>query len=169
MAVRHRLVQASPAAVWDVLANGDLYVEWVVGPSEVTPKSGQWPQVGATIAYEVRLGPLRLNNESVVRRCEEGSVLELEAKAGRLGTGRIAIELRPWGENCLVIVDEHPLRGPGGLVHNAAVEALIQVRHRAMLARLAKLCEAQAGDRCGPDPTADSAGSVEFGPGAGRA
>lgn len=168
MAVRHRLVQASPQAVWDVLADGDLYVRWVVGPSQVTPKSGQWPQVGATIAYQVRLGPLRLNNESVVRHCVEGSLLELEAKAGTLGTARIAIELRPWGEQCLVIVDEHPLRGPGGLLHNAGVEAFIQVRHRAMLARLAKLCESEAGDRCRPDP-ADADGSVEFVPGAGRA
>lgn len=82
-----------------------------MGPSEVTPRAGQWPQVGATIAYEVRLGPLRLNNESVVRRCVPGSELELEAKAGRLGTARIAVELRPWGEQCLVIVDEHPCAG----------------------------------------------------------
>ncbi|MFE0804524.1 SRPBCC family protein [Streptomyces sp. NPDC058812] len=168
MAIRHRLIQASPAAVWDVLADGDRYVEWVVGPSAVTPKAGQWPQVGATIAYEVRLGPARLNNESVVRHCVEGSVLELEAKAGRLGTARIAIELRPWGEQCLVIVDEHPLRGPGGLLHNVGVEALIQVRHRAMLARLANLCESEAGGECRPDQ-AESTGSVAFGPGAGRA
>jgi hypothetical protein len=168
VAVRHRLIQATPEAVWDVLADGDLYAEWVVGPSEVTPKDGQWPEVGATIAYEVRLGPLRLQNESVVRRCVPGSELELEAKAGRLGTARIAVELRSWGEQCLVIVDEHPLRGPGGLLHNVGVEALIQVRHRAMLARLASLCESQAGGRCRPDPP-DTVGSVEYGPGTGRA
>jgi hypothetical protein len=166
VAVRHRLIQASPQAVWNVLADGNQYVEWVVGPSDVTPRSGQWPQVGATIGYEVRLGPVRLNNESVVRRCVAGSELEIEAKAGRLGTARIAIELRPWGEQCLVIVDEHPLRGPGGFVHNVGVEALIQVRHRAMLARLAKLCE--SGDGCRPDP-ADTGGSVRFGTGTGRA
>ncbi|WP_031048950.1 SRPBCC family protein [Streptomyces sp. NRRL F-5650] len=168
MAVRHRLIQATPEAVWDVLADGDAYVQWVVGPSKVTPRDGRWPQVGATIAYEVRLGPLLLDNESVVRRCVEGSVLELEAKAGRLGTARIAVELRPWGEQCLVIVDEHPLRGPGGLLHNVGVEALIQVRHRAMLARLAKLCESRAGDRCRPDPP-DSVGEVHRGWGTGRA
>lgn len=168
MAVRHRLVQATPQAVWDVLADGDLYVQWVVGPSDSTPEAGHWPQVGATIAYEVRLGPLRLNNESVVRHKVDGSLLEIEAKAGRLGTARISVELRPWGEECLVIVDEHPLRGPGGLLHNAAVEALIQVRHRAMLARLAGLCESRAGERYRPEQP-DTAGSVEYRPGDGRA
>lgn len=164
MAVRHRLVQATPQAVWDVLADGNLYADWVVGTSDSTPGAGQWPQVGATLTYEVRLGPLRLNNESVVRHKVDGSLLEIEAKAGSLGTARISVELRPWGEQCLVIVDEHPLRGPGGLLHNAGAEALIQVRHRTMLARLARLCEAEAGGRSRPDPS-DTAGSVEYRPG----
>ncbi|MEU3254321.1 SRPBCC family protein [Streptomyces sp. NPDC006997] len=166
MAVRHRLIAATPEAVWAVLADGDRYVDWVVGPSNVTPEAGRWPEVGATIVYQVQLGPLRLRNVSVVRHREPGSRLEIEAKAGRLGTARIAIELRPWGEQCLVIVDEHPLRGPGGLLHNVGVEALIQVRHRAMLDRLAKLCEAGGGRR--PDP-ADTAGTVGWGTETGHA
>ncbi|MET7455730.1 SRPBCC family protein [Streptomyces sp. NPDC005574] len=144
MAVRHRLIKVSPRTVWAVLADGSRYAEWVVGASASEPVRGQWPEVGAALAYEIRLGPLRLGNETVVRRCEEGEALELEARAGVLGTARIALELRPWGEHCLVIVDEHPLQGAGGMLHNAGVEALIQVRHRAMLARLDKVCQAQS-------------------------
>ncbi|MEU4875996.1 SRPBCC family protein [Streptomyces sp. NPDC021608] len=143
MAVRHRLIKVSPRTVWAVLSDGSRYADWVVGTSSSEPVRGRWPQVGAAIAYEVRLGPLRLTNETVVRHCEEGSELELEAHAGVLGTARIAIELRPWGEHCLVIVDEHPLQGAGGRLHNAGAEALIQLRHRAMLARLAGVCEEQ--------------------------
>ncbi|MFD7136234.1 SRPBCC family protein [Streptomyces sp. NPDC059894] len=147
MAVRHRLVKTDPATVWAVLADGNRYADWVVGTSESHPVSGAWPRTGAALRYEIRLGPLRLTNETVVRRCEEGTSLELEARAGALGTARIAVELRPWGEHCLVIVDEHPLQGAGGAVHNVAVEALIQIRHRAMLARLARVCEEEARDR----------------------
>ncbi|WP_069770330.1 SRPBCC family protein [Streptomyces sp. LUP30] len=143
MAVRHRLIKVSPQTVWAVLSDGSRYADWVVGTSSSEPVWGQWPQVGAAIGYEVRFGPLRLTNETVVRHCEEGSELELEAHAGVLGTARIAIELRPWGEHCLVIVDEHPLQGAGGRFHNAGAEALIQLRHRAMLARLARVCEEQ--------------------------
>jgi hypothetical protein len=146
------LIKTTPQAVWEILADGTRYADWVVGTSSSTPKRGQWPQVGATIGYEVCIGPLRLHNETVVRRCEEGTVLELEAIAGPLGTARVAIELRPWGEQCLVIVDEHPLRGAGGLLHNMGVEAVIQLRHRAMLARLAGLCEGGAGEQQRPDP-----------------
>lgn len=146
MAVRHRLIRVSPSAVWAVLADGNRYAEWVVGTSRSRPVSGRWPGTGAVIRYEVRIGPLHLVNETVVRRCEEGVGLELEAHAGALGTARIAIELRSWGEYCLVIVDEHPLQGAGGRLHNVGFEALIQLRHRAMLARLARLCESEAQD-----------------------
>ncbi|MDT0388084.1 SRPBCC family protein [Streptomyces sp. DSM 41921] len=145
MAVRHHLIRVPPSAVWDVLADGNRYAEWVVGTSESHPVRGHWPHKDAAIRYQVRIGPVQLDNETTVRLCEEGSRLELEAHAGALGTARIAIELRPWGEHCLVIVDEHPLRGAGGRLHNVGFEALIQLRHRAMLARLARLCEGEAG------------------------
>ena len=144
MAVRHRLIQVSPSAVWAVLADGDRYAQWVVGTSTSHPVRGQWPHTHAAIRYQVRFGPVRLSNETVVRHCEEGARLELEAHAGVLGTARISIELRSWGEHCLVIVDEHPLQGAGGRLHNVGFEALIQLRHRTMLARLARLCESEA-------------------------
>jgi len=138
--------------VWDVLADGHRYAEWVVGTSQSEPVRGKWPHKDAAIRFQVRLGPVRLANETVVRHCEEGASLELEAHAGVLGTARIAIELRPWGEHCLVIVDEHPLQGAGGRLHNVGFDALIQLRHRTMLARLARLCEDPARDARHPVP-----------------
>jgi hypothetical protein len=151
--VRHRLIKTSPQRVWSVIADGNRYAEWVVGAAASHPTRGQWPQVDAAIQYEVTLGPVRLRNQTIVRRCVDGSALELEANAGFLGTARIAMELRPWGEHCLIIVDEHPLQGAGGTLHNAGVEPFIQWRHRAMLARLARLCE--SGDARGPAADGD--------------
>jgi hypothetical protein len=164
MAVRHHVIKADPAVVWDVLADGHRYAEWVVGTGESRPRRGRWPQKGASLAYEIRLGPIRLGNETVVRYCREGSLLELEIIAGPLGTARFSIELREWGEDCLVIADEHPLRGAGAIVHNVGVEALIQLRHRSMLARLARCCEDAADRR--RDPFAWEASGAE---GTGRA
>ncbi|MFH8394466.1 SRPBCC family protein [Streptomyces sp. NPDC018036] len=143
MAVRHRLIKRKPSDVWAVLADGTRYADWVVGTAVSRPVRGQWPEVQAAINYEIRFGRFTLTNETVVRACTEGRELELEAQAGPLGTARIAIEVRPWGEHSLVIIDEHPLQGAGNLLHNAGVEALIQIRHRAMLARLAKVCESE--------------------------
>ncbi|MEU8624596.1 SRPBCC family protein [Streptomyces sp. NPDC048669] len=105
--------------------------------------AGQWPELGATLRYEIRIGPFTLHNRTVVvRRNEPTAVLELEADSGPLGSARIAIELRPWGEHTLIIFDEHPLRGAGGALHNGLLDAAQQVRHRVMLGRLARLCEA---------------------------
>ncbi|WP_216586735.1 SRPBCC family protein [Streptomyces brasiliscabiei] len=173
MAVRHRLIKASPRTVWAVLADGTRYAEWVVGTSASEPVRGQWPRLDSAIGYEIRLGPLRLTNETVVRHVEEGRELGLEARAGALGTARISIELRPWGPYCLVIADEHPLQGVGGALHNVGVEALIQLRHRAMLARLAHLCEErpeapaepETGSEAGRPPRARRRGATARGSG----
>lgn len=150
MAVRHRLVGAAPENVWAVLADGERYGDWVVGPSSSRHGEGDWPTVGSRIEYTVPLGPVKLTGETIVRICRPPLQLELEAFSGWLGSARIAIELRPWGEGTLVIVDEHPLRGPGGLFHNAAFDALLQVRHRSMLSRLADAVE-EDGTRKGAD------------------
>ncbi|WP_031081264.1 SRPBCC family protein [Streptomyces sp. NRRL WC-3549] len=141
MAVRHKLIRKSPAAVWAVLSDGDSYDRWVVGPSDSEPADGRWPEVGSTLVYTVRIGPCELHNKTVVRRCEPPRILELEVDSGHLGTARVAFEIRPWGENTLLLVDEHPLRGAGAALHNVAVDAVLQLRHRAMLNRLAKYCE----------------------------
>ncbi|GAB3106420.1 SRPBCC family protein [Streptomyces calidiresistens] len=142
MAVRPVLIRRSPRVVWEVLSDRRCYAEWVVGTREARPSHGDWPEPGSALRYEMGVGRWRLPGRTVVRVCEPGKRLELEAEAGRLGTARIALELRPWGEDTLVIVDEHPLTGPGGRLHNALSEALLHQRHRRMLRNLASVVEA---------------------------
>jgi hypothetical protein len=144
MAVRHQLIFREPAAVWAVLEDQSRYSHWVVGTSGTRPCEGQWPEVGSSLTYTVRLGPREFEGTTVVRRLERPRILELEAHSWPLGTARIAIEIRPWGEHTLVIVDEHPLRGSGARAHNVAADALLQIRHRSMLQRLAKTVEDSA-------------------------
>lgn len=141
MAVRHRLIRRPPAEVWAVLADGSRYGDWVVGPDSSREAGSDWPELGSSIEYAVRLGPWTGTGRTTVRDIDPPRRIELEADSGRLGTARIAIEVRPWGRETLVIVDEHPLRGPGAALHNAALDALLQLRHRSMLARLADTVE----------------------------
>lgn len=141
MAVRHRLIRRPPAAVWAVLADGSRYGDWVVGPDTSREAGSDWPELGSTLEYAVRLGPWTGTGKTTVRDVDPPRRIELEAESGRLGTARIAIEVRPWGPHTLVIIDEHPLRGPGGALHNAALDTLLQLRHRSMLARLADTVE----------------------------
>ncbi|MEU8790848.1 SRPBCC family protein [Streptomyces sp. NPDC048643] len=151
MAIRHQVIERSPEAVWAVLEDPRLYAEWVVGTSESRPVDGRWPEVGARLAYVVGRGRLAYEGRTVVRRVERLRWLELEADSGRLGTARIAIEVRTWGPHSLVLVDEHPLRGLGGALHTAPLEVVIQLRHRKMLARLAKVVERRSAPAASPD------------------
>ncbi|MDT0265774.1 SRPBCC family protein [Streptomyces sp. DSM 44915] len=141
MAVRHRLIARPPAAVWDVLGDASRYADWVVGTRASEPAEGTWPEVGSALSYTVRLAGRDLHGRTWVRRCEPPRALELEADSGPLGTARIALDIRPWGAETLVIMDEHPLRGLGGRLHNAVLDAAQQLRHRGMLKRLARLVE----------------------------
>ncbi|MFF8261436.1 SRPBCC family protein [Streptomyces virginiae] len=143
MAVRHKLIRRPPHRVWAVLADPTLYGEWVVGPSESSPLDHTWPAVGSQLRYTVRIGPWSTEGTTTVRHQEAGRELELEAEFKAFGTARIFLQLRPWGEETLVICDEHPLRGLGGSLHNSVSEAALQLRHRGMLARLAGVVEQQ--------------------------
>ena len=144
MAVRHQIVCRDPSEVWAVLEDETRYSDWVVGTCDTRSHEGRWPELGSSLAYTVRLGPRTYEGHTAVRRIERPRVLELEAHAGPLGTARISLDIRPWGEDTLVIVDEHPLRGGGARVHNLVVDAVLQIRHRSMLHRLAKAVESAA-------------------------
>jgi hypothetical protein len=145
MAVRHHLIERSPQQVWGVLADPARYDDWVVGVADSTPGRGDWPVVGSDLTYQVVLGPWKGTGRTVVRRSEAPHILELEADSGPLGTARIALEVRPWGgRDSIVVIDEHPLRGAGGSLHNVALDALVQIRHRSMLKRLADVVEKSA-------------------------
>jgi uncharacterized protein YndB with AHSA1/START domain len=135
------LIERSPDAVWAVLEDGHSYAEWVVGTREIHEVDEHWPAVGSAIEFTAGVGPIRLNDRTVVRRVEPKTGLELEAHASWLGSARISFDLRPWGENTLVIIDEHPLTGPGARWHNAAVDVLLHLRNRKMVRALAEAVE----------------------------
>ncbi|MFD3518399.1 SRPBCC family protein [Streptomyces sp. NPDC058657] len=160
MAVRHQLIRRPPHALWEVLRDTSRYCEWVVGTHSTSPGEGIWPMPGSTLHYTVRLGPKEFEGSTVVRRYDPPHALELEARSGPLGTARIALDIRAWGEHTLVIVDEHPLRGVGGALHNGAVDFLLQQRHRRMLGRLATVVEESAPEggpsRSGSDRSGDA-------------
>ncbi|MEU8137904.1 SRPBCC family protein [Streptodolium elevatio] len=144
MARRQHLIDASPSRVWDVLADPHRYAEWVVGTRRIDRADPAWPQEHARLVYTVGLGPVTFQDECVVRLCDPGKRLELEAMAPPFGTARIGIELLPWDTGTLVLVDEHPLRGPAARLHGPPGEFLLHLRNRKMLHNLARVAEEAA-------------------------
>lgn len=145
MAHRQQLIKCPPDRVWRVLADGATYARWVVGTQQIIDIDPAWPDVGATLRFQVGLGPLHFRDSCAVRICEPGRRLELEANAEPFGTARIAFSLIPWGEHTLVLLDEHPLLGLGARLQGPPSELLLHLRNRRILGNLAR--EALRGER----------------------
>jgi uncharacterized protein YndB with AHSA1/START domain len=139
VARNRRLILSSPSKVWDLLSDGHRYREWVSGTQQVLAVDPQWPDVGARLRVRVGVGPLVLDDTCVVRICEPRRRLELEAKAAPFGAARIAMNLVPWAENTLFLLEWHPLRGPGTRMHGLPVDYLVSVRNGMMLTKLARI------------------------------
>jgi uncharacterized protein YndB with AHSA1/START domain len=139
VARNRRLILSSPSKVWDLLSDGHRYGEWVSGTQQVLAVDPQWPDVGARLRVRVGVGPLVLDDTCVVRICEPRRRLELEAKAAPFGAARIAMNLVPWAENTLLLLEWHPLRGPGTRMHGLPVDYLVSVRNGMMLTKLARI------------------------------
>ncbi|MER5204144.1 SRPBCC family protein [Streptomyces sp. NPDC002825] len=140
MAQWNRLIEAPPDAVWAVLSDGEAYSRFVVGTHDSWEQEGQWPTPGSELGYTLRIGPWLYHGRTISRLCEPVRRLELEARTD-LGTARIAFRVEPWGDDTLVIVDEHPLSGPMARWHNSFLDALTRWRNRQMLVRLGELAE----------------------------
>ncbi|MFE5829005.1 SRPBCC family protein [Streptomyces sp. NPDC056488] len=139
MSRNRRLILSPPSKVWELLANGRRYGEWVSGTQQVTAVDPHWPDVGARLRVRVGLGPLALDDSCVVRICQPERRLELEAKADPFGAARIAMNLIPWGEHTLFLLEWHPLRGPGTRMHGLPVDYLVSIRNGMMLTKLARI------------------------------
>lgn len=135
------LIERPPDDVWALLEDGRSYAEWVVGTREIHQVDRHWPAVGSVIEFTAGVGPLQIRDVTIVRHVEPKRLLELEAQAGRLGSARIAFDVRPWGESTLVIIDEHPLSGPSARWHNALSDVVLRLRNRKMVRALAAAVE----------------------------
>jgi hypothetical protein len=141
VAVVNALVECRPEQVWDVLADGYAYADWVIGTSEIRAVDDGWRWVGTSIHYTVGRGPLALRGRTTVRQVSQGRRLGLEADAGLLGAARIVIELDEWGDGTVIVIDEHPLRGPAYWLHSMVSETLLLLRGRPMVNQLARVVE----------------------------
>jgi uncharacterized protein YndB with AHSA1/START domain len=141
MATNHVHVEASSQQVFDTLADGWTYTNWVVGTSHMRAVEDQWPAVGSRLFHAAGAWPMMTRDETVVKSVEPGRRLELTARGRPFGEASVVIELADQDGGCRVTMHETPVAGPGKWLHNPATEALLVRRNTESLARLAALCE----------------------------
>ncbi|GAA5113652.1 SRPBCC family protein [Haloechinothrix salitolerans] len=142
MAVLNVLVNRGVDQVWDVLSDGWTYADWVVGTQHILDVDAHWPEEGAQLSYEVGIGRFTITDVTTVRHVEPGQRLELEAHAGKVGSARVSISLLRWGEGrTVVVIDEHPLTGPGAWWHTVLTDAALRLRNQRMVRELARVVQ----------------------------
>ncbi|MGD9960139.1 SRPBCC family protein [Nocardioides sp.] len=141
MSTNSLVVQASPAEVWDVLADGWLYPLWVVGASRVRDVDESWPSVGSLIHHSVGAWPLLLDDNTEVVECKPGSMLRLRARGWPVGEAEVILRLSPAGAGTEVSIEEDAVSGPGRLVPAPLRHATLKWRNVETLRRLAYVAE----------------------------
>jgi uncharacterized protein YndB with AHSA1/START domain len=141
MSTTKRIIHASPDRVFDVLANGWSYSQWVVGASRVRDVTDTWPEEGAEIHHSVGAWPLLINDLTTVLRSERPTLLELTVRAWPSGEGVVRVTCRPEGTDTEVTMEEDATKGPALLIPRLVRDLALDRRNREALSRLAILVE----------------------------
>lgn len=153
MSVRERWVAAPPEAVWEQLADGWGYADFVVGTAHVRRVDPGWPRPGTRIHPVVGAWPLLRRGSTTSEEADPPRRLVLTARSWPLGGARVVFELLPRDGGTLVRLSEDAVEGPGRLVPRPLRAPLIKARNTETLARLEGLAlqrgTAAGGQRAG--------------------
>ena len=140
-----RTVQATPDAVWDVLADGWLYPLWVVGASRIRDVDSSWPAEGSRIHHSVGVWPALIDDWTTVLDSRAGRSIRLRARGWPVGEAEILITLEADGAHTRVEIEEDAVAGPGTLVPEPFKGLSLKWRNTETLRRLAYVVEGRAG------------------------
>jgi len=97
MAVTERVLNASSADIYAVLADGWTYSDWVVGTAHIRAVDDAWPAPGTHLHHKAGPWPLSIRDKSTVLECEPGRMLLTKVRIWPLGEGHVRITLTPVG------------------------------------------------------------------------
>jgi uncharacterized protein YndB with AHSA1/START domain len=137
----HRDIAASRSRVWEVLADGWTYSQWVVGNSRMRDVDPTWPAAGSKIHHSIGVWPVVINDVTISEECVPEHRLVLLAKSGPLGAARITLTLRDIEGGCQVAMSEVPVSGPAAWVPDKLALLAIKPRNKECLWRLALLAQ----------------------------
>lgn len=136
-----RETTASREEVWNILANGWTYSQWVVGNTRMRAVDPAWPAPGSKIHHTIGIWPIALNDETVVESCTPQEDLVLLAKGRPFGAARITLRLYDTLTGSRIEMAEVPVGGPLNWVPRRLALAAAYPRNRECTRRLVVLAE----------------------------
>jgi uncharacterized protein YndB with AHSA1/START domain len=139
-----KIIDTAPEKVWEVLSDGWLYPLWVVGATRMRAVDDTWPEPGSKLHHSAGVWPLAVDDTTEVVECEPARYLQVVARGWPLGEAEVRLTLDGMGTRTRVVLEEHPVKGPGALVPKPIYEPLLAWRNVESLRRLAFLVEGRA-------------------------
>jgi uncharacterized protein YndB with AHSA1/START domain len=142
-----RNTSASRQRVWEVLADGWTYSQWVVGNSRMRAVDPNWPERGSTIHHSIGVWPALLNDSTVVLSSSPPRELVLLANGRPFGKARITLRLFDIdGGGCRIEMAEVPVSAALSWLPDRVGLAAAFPRNRECTWRLAALAERRQSD-----------------------
>jgi uncharacterized protein YndB with AHSA1/START domain len=132
-------IEHPPSQVWAVLADPWRFADWVVGAKVIRAVDADWPALGSRFHHRFGVGPLTIDDSTVLEAYEPQRRMVLRARARPTGVARVVIELVPTADGTEVHLEEHPVSGFAKTVDNPVLRALVVARNHRSLRRLARL------------------------------
>jgi uncharacterized protein YndB with AHSA1/START domain len=132
--------------VWEVLADGWTYSQWVVGNSRMRAVDKNWPAPGSKLAHSIGVWPFVVDDQTVAEASVPEHELVLLAKLGPFGAARVTLRLSDIPDGCRAEMSERPALGPMDLVPDRLAALGMDVRNRECLWRLENLARQRDAD-----------------------
>ncbi|MFC3501794.1 SRPBCC family protein [Micromonospora krabiensis] len=142
MAIVEKVIDAPPQQVFDVLADGWTYSDWVVGTVHVRNVDDDWPKVGSQLHHRAGPWPFSLQDASTVLLCEPPHRMVLRAGLWPAGEAIVTFTLDPVDGNpnaTRVRIGEDFAAGPLRWVRTKLNDLVLHLRNRETLARLSDI------------------------------
>ncbi|WP_308444908.1 SRPBCC family protein [Micromonospora okii] len=137
-----KVIEADPQQVFDVLADGWTYSDWVVGTVHVRDVDEAWPRVGAQLHHKAGPWPFSLQDSSTVLLCEPPHRLVIRAGLWPAGEAIVSFSLEPVGTGSTrVRLGEDFAAGPLRWVRNKVNDLVLHQRNKETLRRLADIAK----------------------------
>jgi uncharacterized protein YndB with AHSA1/START domain len=148
VAIVEKVIGAPPQQVFDVLADGWTYSDWVVGTTHMRDVDDGWPAVGSRLHHRAGPWPVSLTDTSTVLVCEPPHRLVIRAGLWPAGEATVVFTLEPVGQNATrVRLGENFTAGPLRWIRNKLNDLVLKQRNKETLNRLADIATRQKADR----------------------
>ncbi|WP_331253118.1 SRPBCC family protein [Micromonospora echinospora] len=140
------MIGAPPQQVFDVLADGWTYSDWVVGTTHMRDVDDHWPAVGSRLHHRAGPWPVSLTDASTVLVCEPPHRLVIRAGLWPAGEATVVFTLDPVGADATrVRLGEDFTAGPLRWIRNKLNDLVLKQRNKETLNRLADIATRQKG------------------------